>query len=435
MRGEHGLVVASHDTGLGADVREGAHVPLDDLLPLRAASPSSPLAVNRITADGDPRLKSALIRRGCQSLLWTPVLSDDALVGVLELTCADVRDLSPHASIAEAFARLSAEACVAGGLRRNLERHEKALAELVALSQQVAQTHDAEAFAQTLGERLMEAVNADCVDVWRVSGTTVRAVLSMTREGADHACPGTLLDVNAYPSLRSAMATREPLVLCDMRDPRLTEAEVALYRTWGYASSVSVPIVAGGAVVGLIELYDDAERDWHKDLEFLTSVAQLVAGLFDNALLVHEVRQRETLQRELVELAGALSADASTTTLAMRAAEHLRRVTGVEDCDIWLLDEGIMRCVVSLDSRGRDREVEGKRLDLASFKSSATVIATREALFAESLDDPRVSDEERDDFGGVRLPKPRQPAARERDGRDRPHRPLRHLGARLRALP
>ena len=38
-------------------------------------------------------------------------------------------------------------------------------------------------------------------------------------------------------------------------------------------------MVAGGAVVGLIELFDDAERDWHRELEFLTSVAQLVAGL------------------------------------------------------------------------------------------------------------------------------------------------------------
>lgn len=398
VREDHGLVVASYDAGSGADGREGAHVPLDDLLPLRAASPSSPLAVDRATASGDRRLISSLTRRGCHSLLWVPVLSDDALVGVLELTCAEPRDLSPYADVAEAFARLSAQACVAGGLRRSLERHEKALAELVVLSQQAAKTHDAEAFAQTLGERLMDAVNADCVDVWRVSGGVVRSILSRTREASDQDYAGVTLDLGVYPSLREAIDALEPLVVCDLRDPRLTDKEVELYAAWGYASSVSVPMVAGGAVVGLIELYDDAERDWHKDLEFLTSVAQLVAGLFDNALLVHEVRQREALQHELVELAGALSSVDGTAAIAATAAEHLRRVTGVEDCDVWLLDEGVMRCIVSLDSRGRDAAVEGKRFDLESFPSSAAVVATQEPLIAATLDDPRIADEERADF-------------------------------------
>ncbi len=201
-----------------------------------------------------------------------------------------------------------------------------------------------------------------------------------------------------YPSLREAMDALEPLVVCDLRDPRLTDREIELYTTWGYASSVSVPMIAGGVVVGLIELYDDAERDWHKELEFLTSVAQLVAGLFDNALLVHEVRQREALQHELVELAGALSATSGTTAIAATAAQHLRRVAGVEDCDVWLLEEGVLHCIASVDSRGRDAAVEGKRLDLASFPSTATAVGTQEPLIAETLDDPRVAAEERADL-------------------------------------
>jgi len=397
VRGGDGLVVASHDAG-GADGREGMRVSLDELLPLHAASPATPLAVDRATADGDRRLQASLTRRGCQSLLWVPVLTDGTLVGVLELTCAQPRDLAPHAELAGAFARLAAQACAAGGMRRSLERHEKALAELVALSQQAAMTHDAEAFAQTLGERLMHAVNADCVDIWRVSDGVVRSIITMTRDGLEQEQTGKVLELDPYPSLRAALAAQEPLVFCDLADRRLTDEERQLYGSWGYSSSVSVPMVAGGAVVGLIELYDDAERDWHRELEFLTGVAQLVAGLFDNALLVHEVRQREALQHELIELAGALAAGDGTQAIAVAAAERLRRVTGVEDCDVWLLEEGVLRCVVSLDSHGRDTAVEGKRLDLDSFPSTAAVAATREPLIAGSLDDPRVGDEDRADL-------------------------------------
>ena len=60
-------------------------------------------------------------------------------------------------------------------------------------------------------------------------------------------------------------------------------------REWGYASSLTMPLVAGGELVGLVDLYDDAERDWNADLEFLTSVCQLVAGVFDSTALLDEV--------------------------------------------------------------------------------------------------------------------------------------------------
>ena len=70
--------------------------------------------------------------------------------------------------------------------------------------------------------------------------------------------------------------------------------EVEDYREWGYASSLTMPLVAGGSIVGLVDIYDDAERDWSVELEFLTGVMQLVAGVFDNAALMSEVQERST---------------------------------------------------------------------------------------------------------------------------------------------
>ena len=54
-----------------------------------------------------------------------------------------------------------------------------------------------------------------------------------------------------------------------------------------------MPLVAGGSIVGLVDIYDDAERDWTLEVEFLTGVMQLVAGVFDNAVLLSEVEEHE----------------------------------------------------------------------------------------------------------------------------------------------
>jgi diguanylate cyclase (GGDEF)-like protein/excisionase family DNA binding protein len=389
-------VVASWERGAGDDGREGMALPVEELLPSTPDRALETQCLERASVDGEGR--RALQRRGCRTLLWAPVTACGGLVGALELTAAAAHDLAAFGPTAEAFARLAAHACEIGGLRHRLVRHEKALAELLALSQEIARTHDVDAFVRSLAERLMTAVNADRVDIWRVSHGTIRALLGMTREGTDEALTGAILDPGKHPSLRATLEEHVPLAIRSRRDPHLAQEEAEHDRGWGYESSLTLPIVAGGTVVGLIDLYDDAERDWSQDLEFLTSVAQLLAGLFDNALLMREVRQRETLQHDLVELGRDLALSDDPGELAALAATRLRAITQVEDCDVWLLDQGRLRCAVSIDSRGRDTTVEGKPMEIDEYPSTADAILRREPLFIAEVSDPRVTDFEREDW-------------------------------------
>jgi diguanylate cyclase (GGDEF)-like protein/excisionase family DNA binding protein len=346
------------------------------------------------------RARLAMQRRGCRSLAWAPMVPRGELVGALELSDAGERDFSRHADALQGVARICAEAVAIRKTMDALARRDKTVRDLADLSHEVAQTHDLERFILGFAQRLLTAANADCVDVWRVNGGVIRSVVSYAREGEDPGARDTILDTSRYPSRERALLEHAPLAIRDLRDPRLGQTESELMRGRGFASSLTMPLVAGRELVGLVDLYDDAERDWSVDLESLTSICQLVAGVFDSTALLDEARETVRLREELVELGADLAAAVEAGDVAERAARRLRDAAGCADCDIWWLEEGYLRCLASVDGDGVDETVRGSLLILEHYPSTRQAIEDRQILVIGSLDDDRVTDFEREDFSG-----------------------------------
>ena len=159
-----------------------------------------------------------------------------------------------------------------------------------------------------------------------------------------------------------------------------------------------MPLVAGGELVGLVDIYADAARDWEAELEFLTSMCQLVAGVFDSAALLGEAREIARLREEVVELGAALAVAETTQEIAELAAARLRDATSCADCDVWWLQEGYIRCLASVDAGGLDEEARGRILKVDKYPSTREAIAERQMLLIGSLADERLTDEERGNF-------------------------------------
>src|SRR5665647_1820406 len=396
--GDHFRLLVSVDGGEIDESRAGSTWALSDWIPVDG--PLDELPAGALSADDGrlgQRARRALQRRGCRALLWVPMVLRGHLIGAVEVSDARARDLGPQAELVAGLARICAHALDIDATYHTLERRDKTIRELMTLSQEVAETHDLKRFVDRFAHRLMSAVNADCVDVFGVSGGICRSLVSLTREGIDGSLFDTILDTSKYPSLEKTMLDHTPLVINDLDDPQLGPGEADLYREWGYASSLTMPLVAGWALVGLIDLYDDAERDWNLEVEFLTSVMQLVAGLLDNAVLLDAAERRSRDQQELVELA-TLADVGSREPIAVEAARRLRDFTEVADCDIWWLEEGYIRCLASYEADGLDESVLGKVLQLARYPASAEALEKREVLVIASPDDPRVTDDEREDW-------------------------------------
>ncbi|MCX6362967.1 MAG: diguanylate cyclase [Actinobacteria bacterium] len=399
-QGDRLRLAVSIDGGELDESRIGDSWALDDWLP-ESGAPDT-LSAAAFTTNGSrqgQRTRRALQRRGCRSLVWAPLTVRGDFIGAVEVSDARARDLGPQVAVVAGLARICAHAVDLEATYRTLEHRDRAIRDLMDLSQEVAQTPELDTFVERFALRLMNAVNADCVDLYRVGGGVIRLLLDLTREGVDRSNYDRILDTSKYPSLERTLIDHTPLVIDSLADPRLSPEEVERYREWGYASSLTMPLVAGGTIVGLADLYDDAERDWELEVEYLTGVTQLVAGLFENAVLLDEVETRSRLQHELVELAARLASAGSQQEIALEAARKLREVSGADDCDVWWLEEGYLRCLASMDSKGMDEAVRGKSLDLALFPSTAHCLEDREVLVFTSLADPRITDFEREDWG------------------------------------
>jgi diguanylate cyclase (GGDEF)-like protein/excisionase family DNA binding protein len=379
--------------------RLGATWVTAEWMPAEGDPASAPVTCLQATDSGlSRRARLAMQLRGCRSLAWAPLVLRGELVGAIELSDAGDRDFHRHADVLEGLARVCAEAVAIRRTVDELAHRDKSVRELVELSREVAQTHDFERFVLRFAQRLLTAANADCVDVWRATGGVIRSVVSCTRDGADPSIRDTILDTSRYPSLERTLLDFTPLAIADLDDERLGPGEADLMRGWGYASSLTMPLVAGGELVGLVDLYDDAERDWGADHEFLTSVCQLVAGVFDSTALLDEATGIARLRDELIELGAELGAAEAPTDIAERAATRLRRATDCSDCDIWWLEEGYLRCLASVDGNGVDESVRGNILHLDYYPSTNRALEDREILVISSLSDERLTDYEREDY-------------------------------------
>ena len=398
--GGHLRLAASMDGGDLDPNRQGPEWATAEWVPVEGDPGTAGVICMQATdKDLGRRARQALQRRGCRSLAWAPMLRRGELVGAVELSDAGGQDFSRHADALDGVARICAQAVAVETTYGELASRDKTVRELVDLSREVAQTHDFERFTNRFAQRLLTAENAARVDVYRVSGGVIRFLVSCTREGVDPSLRDTILDTARYPSLEFPLLDHSPLVINDLGDARLGANEVELIREWGYASCVTMPLVAGGELVGLVDLYDDAERDWDAELEFLTSVCQLLAGVFDSKALLDEAKQGARLRDELIALGADLAGAEAPPAIAERAAERLRHAVDCADCDIWWLEEGYLRCLASVDGDGIDEDVRGKILELDNYPSTSQALEDREILVVTSLDDPRLTDYEREDFG------------------------------------
>ncbi|NLE21423.1 MAG: GAF domain-containing protein [Actinobacteria bacterium] len=379
--------------------RPGAAWPIGDWVPVDGDPAATRLLCvraddHRLTA----RARQALRRRGCRSLAWAPVMAQGAFAGALELTDVGGRDFSQHADALETLARVCGEALAIQRAMGELAHRDRTMRELVDFSREVAQTHDFDRFVLRFAQRLLTAAGAECVDVWRVAGGAIRLAVSCTREGASLELREKVLDTARYPSLERTLLDHTPLLVRDLRDERLGQAERDVMLRWGFASFMTLPLVAGGELVGLVDLYDTDERDWEADLEFLTGAGQLVAGVFDSTALLDESRTLDRLRGELVALGADLAAAEEPGDIAERAAARLRRAVDCADCDIWWSEEGYLRCLASVDEGGVDESVRGRILHLDHYPSMRRALKEREVFVVTSLDDERLTDHERADY-------------------------------------
>ena len=347
---------------------------------------------------------------GFQSVISIPLSVEGRVVGLVELYDTRPRDFAEHYDFLLSVTQLIAGSFENATLLGEVEARNATLRELVELGQVVSQASESDEYLRTVAERLLTVVDVVDCDIWRLDGKAMRLVVSLDKNGRDESEIGLTLDLEKYPAVAAAIENGEPLVIKDFDDPRLTDKEKEDYKPYGFQSIFSVPLSVEGRSVGLVELYDTKPRDWAEQRDFLVSVSQLIAGSFEKVMLLAELRHRADMRRQVLEIGELVSQAAGLDELVRVAAERMRELFGVENCDIWRVEDDRVRCLVSIDSKGYDETETGRVARLDEYPGAAQALAANEPFVFTDLRDPRLLKTEREHYqhwglhSGVNLP-------------------------------
>jgi diguanylate cyclase (GGDEF)-like protein/excisionase family DNA binding protein len=400
VEGDTLRALVSYDNGRLDEEWEGVTIPLSRYPASQRAVESGELVV--VPSLDDPALTAegrySLEKWGYQSQLSVPLIARSRVIGLAELSDYVPRDFSEELELIRGLSQVAAHALENAALFEQVERRSKVMRELVELGTLVTQSHQLDNLLRIAAERLLSTVEAANCDIFRVSPEGFRCMVSYDQSGYDERPVGSMLELEKYPAIVAAMAAHRAIVITSPDDPQLSPQERSLYHEYGFASEVCVPLIVSDELYGLIDIYDTRQRDYSEYLDFLMSAGQTVAAACENVALFEQLERRNEVLREIVEL-GALTSQAHDLddvlgTIAVR----LRDTMEVADCDIFTLRGDDLRVLVSADQNGFDKSVVGKVLKLSKFPATAEAIARREILITASLDDPRLTDEEREDY-------------------------------------
>jgi GAF domain-containing protein len=315
-------------------------------------------------ADGE-LLRDMVRAQGVRAILAVPLVSKDALVGVIAVAwpqphAYDEREvrlltgLAQHAAVAVDRARVHA-----GALRRAEER-----AALLRAARTVMAGLDAQT---TLAQIVREAAG--------IAGTPHVKVVVVdpdTRTLRVGALMGVPVPADLMPSLGAGYsgrvaATGKPLYIGDtLGDPH--NVLLQRDRAAGIVTYLGLPIRIRDRVLGVLSFNTTAPRRYSPDeLEYLGSFADLAAIALDNARLYDEAQQalaaREAVQQKLVqgETLRALG------ELAGGAAHHLNNLLTIVVGRVQLLlrsaeDERLRRPLAIIEKAAKDSSEVVRRL-------------------------------------------------------------------------
>ena len=387
--------LVSYDHGRFDAAWEGVCVPL-------ARYPCSSLAVETgqivgVASVDDPILtpeaRFSLEKWGYQSQLSVPLISGGRIVGLAELSDYVPRDFAEDLDLIRGLAQVAARALENARLFEELERRDRASRDLLELEASAAASPDARSLFVGAAGHLLDSLGAERCEVFRVTGNQLRSVL-VYEAGRGEAEPGPALSTDDYPMALAALEAREPCVIADSSDERLTEKERLEFRATGFESEAIVPLFIDDQAYGFIDVFGRRPHDWAEDVDFLRGAGRAVQAALRNVLLVEEVEQRSRVLRDIVEL-GALAVQARDIDAFLHTvAQRLLASLSAAACDIFTIDGEQLRVRVSLDENGVDETLTGKLIHLDLYPTTRRALTTGTALVVESSADPRLTPEE-----------------------------------------
>ena len=341
----------------------------------------------------------SLEKWGYQAQLSLPLVAEDRVIGLIELSDYAPRDFTADLEIVRGLGAAATQALQNLTLLEQVERRDRVLKELLEIGSRASAEHDPARMLAHIAARILATVGAASCEIYGLDESGFRCLVSHDRSGPDETPRGTFLDIDGYPTLAAHIAAQKTFVLTSPDDQRLTADERRRYREHGFASEVSVPLVANGRLFGFIDVYDTQEREYGEYLGFLQTIAGGLAGRMEVQAVLEILERRARTLEAITELIAEASRARTSRELAVTTASRLRDAVAMARCDVYRLDGARLFRLASVDERGPDESAPDLEFEIDDFPARAMAVRTGELLAIEHLDeDPRLTAGERDHY-------------------------------------
>jgi GAF domain-containing protein/CheY-like chemotaxis protein len=345
------------------------------------------LAIDDILTDGRFVARDWARERGFRSLLCTPILDQDRLLGVLVLISdRPFRFAADDDDLLQSFSAQAAAAIRNAGLYAEARRYADRLRALEEVNRLVSSSLNVEEVLQNLARAIAQFFDAPYVSVWAHDAGVQRLRRALTFGEPELAAE--LRDDLAVGegAVGWVVERREPILWTDTAaDPRSVDRS-ALQRR-GLRWMTAYPIAIGDRVLGAFAVHRSAA--WPVTPEtasLMGSLAAQAAIALENARLYSETTRRLTETRALLEVAELLNSTLDSRTLLRRVTLKIAQVCRVDRCTLELWDGDRIVPLMSqfADGRRTDHLWEAfQRIATAPLTSvpvNAHVIETRQPL-------------------------------------------------------
>ena len=307
-----------------------------------------------VTSPDDPRLNEIERREftdyGLVSEIAVPLIVDERVVGMIDLFDKRERDYAEYVDFLRSVGQM-----VAGLLRNALlftevERHNAMLGELVEIGAIASHSRDIDRLLPQLVERIMTTVDADSCEIYAIEDGRLRLLSGFDRAGFSDEWLGWTDDLAHYPATAAAVAAGDVLVVEDLSDPRLSEFERGRLAELDLLSEVCVPLIVEDRTVGTIDIFDTKPRNFRESLDFLLSMAPVLAGALDAALLVDRLQATTRDLRLLLGSGLDFSSSLELEDVMATVAARMSAVAEAEWCDIYSVEGDQMKALVAYGS-------------------------------------------------------------------------------------
>jgi len=277
--------------------------------------------------------------------LGVPLNVNERVIGVINVLDFNLTGLfsKEQVQLMRLFADQAALAIESVRLHEQERMRHQELATLYESAMTISSNLSLEIVLKTVVEQTARALNAEgcALSFWDQERDILTTMVDYRKLSPDKAdIPGTTYSLKDYPATRRAFETHQPLFQ-SRSDPRADPAELALMERLGMGTLLLLPVVTRDQVIGLMELYETANKErvfTEGEIRLAQSLSAQTAIFIDNARLFEHAERRLRRTEALRAIDAAITGGKDINTVFNVIFDQTFTQLGVDAAVILLYD-------------------------------------------------------------------------------------------------